>query len=90
MTHNDIIRAIYSATFSASELREVIDAVKNVQAEFHNGAARKFSRGDKVSFLSKFGMPVNATIEKVNPKMIHVVTPGGARWRVPAGMLKSV
>ena len=54
------------------------------------GAARKFQRGDSVTFDSREGRAITGVIVRVNQRTATIGTGDGGSWRVPFHMLRHV
>jgi len=73
------------------QLNQVIEAIKLKRQNLARTAIRNFVKGDIVQFKDRNGGRINGTVVKVNIKYVIVDAHiGGARYKVPATMLKSV
>ena len=82
--------AIMFNTWSDTELRSMIDAVKFARASLAKTVKRSIRTGDQVEFTSsKTGVNTRGTVTKVAIKYVTVNTNVGI-WRVPANMLRVV
>jgi hypothetical protein len=82
------ITAIHS--MNASEVDQVVEAIKLQRTFLAKTSARSFSVGDAVQFTGRGNRTVIGTVQKVNPKTIIVDSPSQGRWKVTASMLKSL
>lgn len=82
--------AIMFGTWTDTELRSMIDAVKWNRAQLSQQVKRSLAVGDSVSFTSsKSRMKVTGIVTKIAIKYVTVKTPNGL-WKVPANMLTVV
>ena len=89
-TIQQVNQAIMFGTWSDTELRSMIDAIKWNRAQLQKQVKRSISLGQTVKFTSsKNGMTLQGTVDKIAIKYITVRTPQGS-WRVPANMLEAV
>ena len=90
------LNAIYQklGTLSLEELRalnHIIVTIVNQQIKIKAmQAACTFMVGDKVTWMSKRGCPVDGVVTKVKSKNIDVDAGVNGRWVVTATMLKKV
>ena len=90
MDIKQINSAIMFGTWTDTELRSMIDAVKWNRAQLGKSVKRSLSIGDSVNFTSsKTGMNVTGIVVKIAIKYVTVKTINGL-WRVPANMLTVV
>ena len=82
------ITAIHN--MNASEVDQVVEAIKLQRTFLAKTSARTFSVGDAVQFTGRGNRTVIGTVQKVNPKTIVVDSPTQGRWKVTASMLKSL
>jgi uncharacterized protein YkvS len=82
------ITAIHN--MNASEVDQVVEAIKLQRTFLAKTSARSFSVGDAVQFTGRGNRTVIGTVQKVNPKTIIVDSPSQGRWKVTASMLKSL
>ena len=82
------ITAIHN--MNASEVDQVVEAIKLQRTFLAKTSARTFSVGDAVQFTGRGNRTVIGTVQKVNPKTIVVDSPSQGRWKVTASMLKSL
>ncbi len=82
--------AIMFGTWTDTELRSMIDAVKWNRAQLSQSVKRSLTIGDSVNFTSsKTGMNVTGIVVKIAIKYVTVKTVNGL-WKVPANMLTVV
>lgn len=82
--------AIMFGSWTDTELRSMIDAVKFNRAQLGKSVKRSLSIGDSVNFTSsKTGQNVTGIVVKIAIKYVTVKTVQGL-WRVPANMLTVV
>jgi hypothetical protein len=90
MDANQINSAIMRGTWTDTELRSMIDAVKWNRAQLQQQIKRSLMLGDNVNFDSaKLGRNVTGVVTKIAVKYVTVRTVSGL-WRVPANMLQIV
>ena len=82
------ITAIHN--MNASEVDQVVEAIKLQRTFLAKTSARTFSVGDAVQFTGRGNRTVVGTVYKVNPKTIVVDSPSQGRWKVTASMLESL
>ena len=82
--------AIMFNTWTDTELRSMIDAIKFARASLQKAVKRSLMLGDSVEFTnSKTGRVMQGTVSKIAIKYVTVRTTTGL-WRVPANMLSRV
>lgn len=82
--------AIMFQTWTDTELRSMIDAIKFARSCLQKQIKRSLMIGDSVNFTSsKTGRNVTGTVTKIAIKYVTVKTVEGL-WRVPANMLTVV
>ena len=90
LTIREVNSAIMLQTWTDTELRSMIDAVKWNRAQLVNQVKRSIRRGDNVEFTSsKTGRLTRGFVTKIAIKYVTVDT-GMGLWRVPANMLTVV
>lgn len=90
LTIKQINSAIMLQTWTDTELRSMIDAVKWNRANLVKQIKRSISVGDNVEFTSgKTGRLTRGHVTKIAIKYVTVNT-GMGLWRVPANMLTLV
>jgi len=90
LTIREVNSAIMLQTWTDTELRSMIDAVKWNRAQLVNQVKRSIRRGDNVEFTSsKTGRLTRGFVTKIAIKYVTVDT-GMGLWRVPANMLALV
>ena len=90
LTIREVNSAIMLQTWTDTELRSMIDAVKWNRAQLVNQVKRSISVGDNVEFTSsKTGRLTRGFVTKIAIKYVTVDT-GMGLWRVPANMLTVV
>ena len=86
----EVNSAIMLQTWTDTELRSMIDAVKWNRAQLVNQVKRSIRVGDNVEFTSgKTGRLTRGFVTKIAIKYVTVNT-GMGLWRVPANMLTVV
>ena len=86
----EVNSAIMLQTWTDTELRSMIDAVKWNRAQLVNQVKRSIRVGDNVEFTSgKTGRLTRGFVTKIAIKYVTVDT-GMGLWRVPANMLTVV
>ena len=81
--------AIMFGTWTDTELRSMIDAIKFARTSLQKQVKRSLMLGDRVEFTnSKTGRTMQGTVNKIAIKYI-TVNVNGSLWRVPANMLRS-
>jgi len=86
----EVNSAIMLQTWTDTELRSMIDAVKWNRAQLVNQVKRSIRVGDNVEFTSgKTGRLTRGFVTKIAIKYVTVNT-GLGLWRVPANMLTVV
>ena len=77
---------------SASQVNQVIEAIKLQQTFVARSAARSITVGTMVSFQGRRGQRVTGEVTKVNQKTVVVSAhgPAGGTWKVTASMLEAV
>lgn len=89
-TIQEINSAIMLQTWTDTELRSMIDAVKWNRAQLVQSTKRSLTVGDNVNFTSgRTGQNVTGVVMKIAIKFVTVKTVNGL-WRVPANMLTKV
>lgn len=89
-TIQEINSAIMLQTWTDTELRSMIDAVKWNRAQLVQSTKRSLTVGDNVNFTSgRTGQNVTGVVMKIAIKFVTVKTVNGL-WRVPANMLSKV
>ena len=81
----EIINKIFS--LDATDLDQVIQAVKMRRNQLHCENARALSTGDRVSFTGRNGRIEKGTVRKIKIKYVLVETDRGSRWNVPGSHL---
>ena len=90
LTIREVNSAIMLQTWTDTELRSMIDAVKWNRAQLVNQVKRSIRVGDNVEFTrSKTGRLTRGFVTKIAIKYVTVDT-GMGLWRVPANMLTVV
>jgi len=90
LTIREVNSAIMLQTWTDTELRSMIDAVKWNRAQLVNQVKRSIRVGDNVEFTSsKTGRLTRGFVTKIAIKYVTVDT-GMGLWRVPANMLALV
>ena len=89
-TIQEVNSAIMLQTWTDTELRSMIDAVKWNRSQLQKQVKRSLAIGDTVSFTSsKTGGNVTGRVRKIAIKYV-TVDAGQMLWRVPANMLTLV
>ena len=81
----EIINKIFS--LDATDLDQVIQAVKLRRNQLHFQNANKLSVGDRVEFEGKNGRTLQGTVAKIKIKYVLVACDNGQRWNVPGSHL---
>lgn len=82
--------AIMFGTWTDTELRSMMDAIKFSRAGLQKQIKRSLSIGDNVNFTSsKTGQNITGVVTKIAIKYVTVRTVNGL-WKVPANMLTVV
>lgn len=81
----DIINKIFS--LDATDLDQVIQAVKMRRNQLHFQNANKLRVGDRVEFEGKNGRTLQGTVSKIKIKYVLVACDNGQRWNVPGSHL---
>jgi hypothetical protein len=81
----DIINKIFS--LDATDLDQVIEAVKMRRNQLHCQNANKLSVGDRVEFEGRNGRTLQGTVSKIKIKYVLVACDNGQRWNVPGSHL---
>ncbi len=90
MNIQQVNSAIMFGSWTDTELKSMIDAVKFARTGLQRTVKRTLQLGDTVMFTStKTGGTVQGTVEKIAVKFVTVRTAQGL-WRVPANMLSKV
>jgi len=90
LTIREVNSAIMLQSWTDTELRSMIDAVKWNRAQLVNQIKRSIRVGDNVQFTSsKTGRLTRGFVTKIAIKYVTVDT-GMGLWRVPANMLSVV
>ncbi len=90
MNIQQVNSAIMFGSWTDTELKSMIDAVKFARTGLQRTVKRTLQLGDTVMFTStKTGGTVQGIVEKVAVKFVTVRTAQGL-WRVPANMLSKV
>lgn len=90
LTIQEVNSAIMLQTWTDTELRSMIDAVKWNRDQLSKQIKRSIRTGDQVEFTnSRTGRTEQGTVRKVAIKYVTVDT-GRTVWRVPANMLRVV
>ena len=84
----EIINKIFS--LDATDLDQVIQAVKLRRNQLHCENAQSLRVGDRVSFEGRGGVPEKGTVRKIKIKYVLVETDRGSRWNVPGSHLTLV
>ena len=91
MDIKQINSAIMLGTWTDTELRSMIDAVKWNRVQLQKQIKRSLALGDNVEFTSnKTGRLMRGVVTKVAIKYVTVSVPGWGSWKVPANMLTKV
>ena len=88
MKQKDLIKQIFS--LDATDLDQVIQAVKMRRNQLHHQNANKLRPGDRVEFEGKGGRTLQGTVSKVKIKYVLVACDNGQRWNVPGSHLNLV
>ena len=86
ITSTEICKEITFGSFSNEDLNEIAQAVKSARARLGRAVTRSVTRGAKVSFSNRHGIPVQGVVDSVKIKNV-IVNANGTKWRVPANML---
>ena len=90
MDIKQINSAIMFGTWTDTELRSMIDAVKWNRVQLQKQIKRRLALGDNVKFTSnKTGRTMQGTVTKIAIKYVTVSVPGWGSWKVPANMLEA-
>ena len=81
----EIINKIFS--LDATDLDQVIQAVKMRRNQLHCENARALNIGDRVEFEGRGGRTEKGTVRKIKIKYVLVETDRGSRWNVPGSHL---
>ena len=81
----EIINKIFS--LDATDLDQVIQAVKMRRNQLHFQNANKLSVGDRVEFEGRNGRTLQGTVDKIKIKYVLVACDNGQRWNVPGSHL---
>jgi len=84
----DIINQIYS--LDATDLDQIIQAVKLRRNQLHCLNANRLRVGDRVEFEGRGGRIEKGTVSKIKIKYVLVQTDGGQRWNVPGSHLTQI
>ena len=84
----EIINKIFS--LDATDLDQVIQAVKMRRNQLHFQNANKLSVGDRVEFEGKNGRTLQGTVSKIKIKYVLVACDNGQRWNVPGSHLTQI
>ena len=88
MKQQDLIKQIFS--LDATELDQVIQAVKMRRNQLHHENANKLRVGDRVEFEGKNGRTLQGTVSKIKIKYVLVACDNGQRWNVPGSHLTQI
>ena len=83
-----LIQQIFS--LDATDLDQVIQAVKMRRNQLHHQNANKLRPGDRVEFEGRGGRMLQGTVEKIKIKYVLVNADNGQRWNVPGSHLKQI
>ena len=81
----ELINKIFS--LDATDLDQVIQAVKMRRNQLHCENARALNIGDRVEFEGRGGRTEKGTVRKIKIKYVLVETDRGSRWNVPGSHL---
>jgi len=84
----EIINKIFS--LDATDLDQVIQAVKMRRNQLHFQNANKLRVGDRVEFEGRGGYIEKGTVRKIKIKYVLVETDRGSRWNVPGSHLTQI
>ena len=84
----EIINKIFS--LDATDLDQVIQAVKMRRNQLHFQNANKLSVGDRVEFEGRNGRTLQGTVSKIKIKYVLVACDNGQRWNVPGSHLTQI
>jgi hypothetical protein len=84
----EIINKIFS--LDATDLDQVIQAVKMRRNQLHFQNANKLRVGDRVEFEGKNGRTLQGTVDKIKIKYVLVACDNGQRWNVPGSHLTQI
>jgi len=91
MDIKQINSAIMLGTWTDTELRSMIDAVKWNRVQLQKQIKRSLALGDNVNFTSsKTGKNLTGVVTKIAIKYVTVSVPGWGSWKVPANMLTKI
>jgi hypothetical protein len=91
MDIKQINSAIMFGTWTDTELRSMIDAVKWNRVQLQKQIKRSLALGDNVNFTSsKTGKNLTGVVTKIAIKYVTVSVPGWGSWKVPANMLTKI
>jgi biotin-(acetyl-CoA carboxylase) ligase len=83
-----IIETIYK--LEATDLDQIIQAVKMRRNQLHHVNANKLRIGDRVEFEGRGGRMLQGTVEKIKIKYVLVHADNGQRWNVPGSHLTQI
>ena len=89
MTTNEIVRAIREV-FDLEELTAIGEELRLQRSVLSNRKKKQFSVVDEVRFTSKYGIPIEGVVEKINLRYIKVGARDGRMWRVSPLLLKNI
>jgi hypothetical protein len=84
----ELINKIFS--LNATDLDQVVQAVKLRRNQLHCENAQSLRVGDRVSFEGRGGYTEKGTVRKIKIKYVLVETDRGQRWNVPGSHLTQI
>lgn len=84
MTTDQIVAALNDRKnqFTTDDIKKISAALRAAHSRVIASVALDFDVGAKVTFVGKFGRPVEGTITKVNQKTLNVKATDGVNWKV--------